>query len=466
VKNKTQPVWNKAAGRASSRAAGRELRLKLLIAALFLPEGLSFFIGDFRLTLARVLLIIFSIQVALGYLRGPRRVFIMSDFFALAASAWMLLASTVTEGFGGIKGAGIAAVEFAGCYYAFRYFLGPINSSVRIVDFASKVVVVVIAIALLDPLTGKLFTYELTKALTGYTKPIVEGELAVHAESLFRDGLVRAMGPLEHSILLGCVCVWLGTLAFFTFPRRFFGWSVALFALIGLWFSQARGTWVAYVMAFGLSGYYVVTRGLSLRWKLIGSALGLLLVAVFTLSGAPIATLMKLGGISPSAAYYRQTIWASAGPLVMHSPLFGIGSSWNWQAYSDLYGPSVDAFWLQNSMNYGIPASLFVFLTMTSPFWRRPLDNSPYLSLEERRLSVALGIVTTTAIFLGFIVHFWGACWILLGAFAAIRANLVEAATLRRRAAQALSRQGAVVGTGEKNYRFGFGPRSLKVQRP
>jgi O-antigen ligase len=143
---------------------------------------------------------------------------------------------------------------------------------------------------------------------------------------------------------------------------------------------------------------------------------------------------MRLGGLSPEAAYYRQAIWAAAGPMVLHSPLFGIGSAWDWQSSSDLFGPSVDAFWLQNSMTYGIPATLFVFLTMVSPFWRKPLDKSPLLTSEERRLSVALGIVIVTAIFLGFIVHFWGACWILLGIFPAIRANLVEAARSASRA--------------------------------
>lgn len=202
-----------------------------------------------------------------------------------------------------------------------------------------------------------------------------------------------------------------------------------------------------------------------MRWKMIGLAAGLLLTAVFTVSGAPIATLMKLGGLSPAAAYYRQAIWAAAGPLVMHSPLFGIGSSWDWQANTDLFGPSVDAFWLQNSMTYGIPASLFVFLTMVGPFWGGPIDRSSYLSPEEKRLSVALGIVTTTAIFLGFIVHFWGVCWILLGVFAGIRASLVEAATLRYQAARRSSAQGPVDAIGRNNRRR-VESKILKAQRP
>jgi hypothetical protein len=451
------------AGSPPGEPPGHEFRLKLILVALLLPEGTSFFIGDFRLTAARVLLIVFSIAAVIDYRRRPVRTFLMSDLWALTASLSMLIAGAVTEGFTGLKGAGIGAVEFAGCYYVFRYSLAPMNSSVRVVRFACKAVIIVVAIALLDPLTGKLATYEFTKALTGYTKPAVEAEFAVHAESLFRDGLVRAAGPLEHSILFGCVCVWFGTLAFFTFPRRLFGWAVAIIAGVGLWFSQARGAWVAYLMAFTLAGYYIATKSLRWRWRLIGTAMGLFLAVVFIGSGAPVATLMRIGGLSPSAAYYRQVIWATAGPMLMNSPFVGIGSSWDWLSNSDLFGPSVDAFWLQNSMNYGIPASLFVFLTMITPFWRHPLDNVTSLSAEEQRLSVALGIVTTTCLFMGFIVHFWGVCWILLGAFAGARASLVEAATLRSQAALNPTATMPAPAVGRKVYRFGA--RGLKPQR-
>ena len=442
-------------GQAQARSAATpELYLKLFIVALFIPEGFSFFIGDFRLTVARVLLMVFSIKALLRYLSGPARVFILSDLSVLGVAIWMLMASTVTGGFIGLKGAGITAIEFAGCYYMFRYSLDSVNSSVEIVWFACKVTVVVIAVALLDPLTGTLFTYELARQITGYAKPGVAEALATHSDGLFRDGLIRAEGPLEHSILFGCVCAWFGTLAFFTFPRRFFGWCIAAFALVGLWFSQARGAWVAYIIAFALSGYYVVTRQFPLRWKLVGLALGVVVISVFLVSGSPIATLMKLGGLSPEAAWYREAIWTWAWPLVMNSPLFGIGSSWDWEASGYLVGSSVDAFWLENSMEYGFPATVFVFLTVASPFWRGPMDNSPYLSPEERRLSVALGIVTTTFVFMGFIVHFWGICWILVGAFPAIRASLDEAVTLRERAAQPSNRHRRVRNLAIRTKRF------------
>jgi hypothetical protein len=84
-------------------------------------------------------------------------------------------------------------------------------------------------------------------------------------------------------------------------------------------------------------------------------------------------------------------------------------------------------------MMFGIPGAALICLTITSAFWLGPVDRSPYLSQAERRLSVGLGIITTTVLLLGFTVHYWGTCWILVGIFPAIRANLAEAAILHQR---------------------------------
>ena len=121
--------------------------------------------------------------------------------------------------------------------------------------------------------------------------------------------------------------------------------------------------------------------------------------------------------------------------MVLQSPLFGIGliDEWDWSAHDMLNSGSVDALWLHTAMMFGIPGSILLFSTMVSAFYLGQIDKSQYLSFAEQRLSVALGFVITTIVFLGFTVDFWGACWILLGAFAGIRANLAEAAIVRRR---------------------------------
>ena len=430
--HRMQPVLRAATG---SRF-GDELLLKMLLVAVFLPEGLSFFIGDFRFSPARALLIVLCIAAMARAFSGAR---VPSDVIALIAGIWMILATAVTEGFvAGFKGGAATALEFVGAYYVFRHLLGPVDSSVRLVRFSCKLIIPIVLLALLDPLTGSLFTYEIIKGLTGYVKVAYENALASGAETVFRGGVVRAMGPLEHSILFGAVCVWLGALALITFPFQLLGWSVAAVALIGVWFSQARAPLLGYILACALALYYIGTKHFTARWKVLGLLTATGLIIVFSASGSPIATLMRLSGLGPEAAWYRQAIWQTGVPVVMNSPVFGIGLSldWGWQSNGALVGESVDAFWLANAMMFGIPGALLIFLTVAGAFWLGPIDRSHYLSLQEKRLSVALGIVVTTAVFLGFTVHFWGACWILIGALAGIRAHLAEAAMLRQRAAR------------------------------
>ncbi len=434
------PIRRTAAGSLSSD----ELYLKLLMAALFLPEGLSFFVGDFRLSAARVLLIILSITAASRLSRRINTsnfVFVPSDMMALAAGIWMVLAAVATGGFAGLKGAGIAAIEFTCAYFVFRILLGPVNSSVRLIQFSCKLMVLAVVVALLDPLTGKLFTYDFVKGITGYTIAGLEGPLVALNTAVFRNGLVRAMGPFEHSILFGAICIWFGSLALITFPSRLFGWSIAGLALIGVWFSQARGPLLAYIIACALALFYIVAKRFPARWTVLGSFVGVGLAVIITFVRNPLARIVTLGGlIDPQTGWYRQAIWNAAGALVLQSPLFGIGltGNWDWRASRALISASVDAFWLRAAMMFGIPGSLLIFLTMAAAFWLGSVDGSRYLSREEKLLSVALGIVITSAVFLGFTVHYWGTCWILLGIFPAIRANLAEAAILRHRAVRAV----------------------------
>jgi O-antigen ligase len=325
----------------------------------------------------------------------------------------------------------------------FLYLLGPVDSSVRVARFSCKLMILIVGIALLDPLNDKLFTYEFVKGITGYVKPGYEDALAQQAETFYRDGVIRAMGPLEHSILFGAVCVWFATVAFTTFRPRPFSMVVAGVAFIGVWFSQAKGPMLGYLIGSALAILYVATPRFTARWKLVGACVTAVLLTVFVFSNSPVATLVRLCGVSPEAAWARQAIWDTGVPVVLGSPIFGIGLSgdWDWRANGALVSGSVDAFWLATAMTYGIPGTTLIFLTIVGACRLGSIDKSPHLTREEGRLSVALGIVITTFVFLGFLVHFWGICWILIAVFAGMRANLAESAILRERAARAAENQ-------------------------
>jgi O-antigen ligase len=204
-------------------------------------------------------------------------------------------------------------------------------------------------------------------------------------------------------------------------------------------------------LAGSLAIYFLLTRGVSARWWVLGAVVGSGVAFVFVLSGSPIATLLRLGGISAETGWYRQAIWEAAMPVVLGSPLFGIGltDAWDWQASGALVGASVDALWLELAMSFGIPGSLLIFFTVIGAFWKGAVHGSPRLSPDERRLSLALGIITMITVFQGFTVHLWGTCWVLLGVFAGMRASLAEAAIVRERVAVSPSqRHRTVAGEG------------------
>ena len=251
------------------------LQLKLFLIVLFLPEGLSLMIGDFRLPLVRIVTIVYLLSFihnrrALGSVRLP------SDIIVLIAGAWMLLAGTATEGLAiGLKSAGSMAIDFVGAYFIFRKLPNAPDVSVSIARFAAWLMIVVAGLAMLDPLTGHPFVHDLAGKITGYYRPFDPS-----TDSFFRHGLVRAMGPMEHSILFAAVCGWFGVLTLCTFGVCRLSVLVVLAMGVGIWFSQSRGPLVAYMGGLGLTVFYFMTKRFAWRNRLVGGLIASCLLVV------------------------------------------------------------------------------------------------------------------------------------------------------------------------------------------
>jgi hypothetical protein len=417
-----------------------ELYLKWLLVAAFLPQGLSFFIGDFRITVFRVLLILFPLiwgRLLINGFRSSARILVPSDLMMAAVAIWIVLSGIVTSGLSaGVKSSGIGAVEFVGVYYAFRFLLRSPDSSTRVMRFFCITMLIVTALALLDPILGRLVFIDISNAfgLYGGVHKLVY-PVYLESESYYRGGLVRAMGPMDHSILFGSACAWAGIIAVFIFASWRVGISAACFVLVGLWFSQSRGPLIAVAVAISLMIYHAATQWLPSRGTILAVTAVLVGILLCVASGSPLATLTQVLGVGGETAWYREAIWSTAGSLVMHSPLFGLGpnSPWDWQSNPALSSGSVDAFWLKMAMDAGIVGSAMVFLAIVSAFWRGAVDKSSVLTAGERQLSRALALVVAAAVFLGFTVDFYGVTYSLLPMFAGVRASLAECAVVRRR---------------------------------
>ena len=253
----------------------------------------------------RILLIVF-IFVAMG--KSKRRAAatasarVPSDFYALVAAIWMILAGVVTEGPEvELEGAGANALEFTGAYYVYRHLLGAVNSSVNIVCFLSNTMIFVVCLALMDPLTGHLYVWDLVAKFTGYWRAFDPSSSAY-----VRDGLVRAQGPLEHSILFATACMWTGALALCTFKFSIYSVLISIIMAIGIWFSQSRAPLAAFMFGIGLIVFYYNTMSYEARWKILKALVATYIVAIFLFSNSPVTALIKYSGVDPEAGWYRR----------------------------------------------------------------------------------------------------------------------------------------------------------------
>src|SRR6266851_7143378 len=201
---------------AARNEAALPLALKLIAITTFLPEELSFYILGLRFTAIRLILIVLTplLLIRLGQrLAAGRYRFVLSDIFVFLEGFWMIYAPANVVGVGqALNHAGPTALEFCVGYMATRLLLSEHGHALSFAALLCRVIAIVALLALLDPLTNRSLIHYLASQLTGYQKPLVTVDI-------YRLGLLRATGPIEHAILFGFACA-VGLLIAASIPIR------------------------------------------------------------------------------------------------------------------------------------------------------------------------------------------------------------------------------------------------------
>jgi hypothetical protein len=408
------------------------LALKAVLMLLFLPQELSLFIADLRLTPERVILLILTpiviAQLARKMVSGRYR-FVASDLFVPLAAIWMFIGPTVTSGFDdAFQHSGPVALEYFVSYLAARVLLSERKQSLVFVSWLCVIISIVAIDALMDTITGQYITREVLGQITGYTDLSYEFDL-------YRFGLLRATGPVEHPILLGFNCA-IGLLIAFAADIALRPFCIA-FCAVGVVIAFSSASQQSVIMGFGLMAYGRLTAAMPGRWMLL---IGLTIAScavVFLSVGSPFVVIIKAITLDPSTGYFRLYIWNSLGPLILDNPYFGVPQQLSGQVYKG----TIDSLWLVLSLLYGIPCAVFIGLAMIGACSRPTSGPRALLTYSESRLGMALSIVIFLAIFAGFTVHFWGSTWILIGLLVGLRAHLGELAALNATEAEGVPEQ-------------------------
>lgn len=395
------------------------------------------YVGPLRLSVYRLILSGALVPCLVIWARGGAGRVRLADLAVLAFCAWGAVCLIVNHGMsGGLQPSGILFIETAGPYFLARCLIRTERQFESMIKVLFWIMVFLLPFGLIEMLTG----YKVMLRLFGWIMPTIEETLMDE-----RWGLRRVQGPFEHPILYGVFCGGILSMTFLVLGYQQPAWKrwgrtllVGLTSLLAL----SSGPISALVVQAALLGWNWALGKIKSRWKIlwavvVGSYLFITVytgksVASFYISHAPL--------FDSWSAYYRLLIWEYGSETVAHHPLFGIGlyeyERPTWMA------PSVDMFWLNNAIMFGIPGAILLALTVAasaaSTGFRRNLNEKLYTYRAAYLISMGGFFIA------GWGVHFWNGTYSYFMFLVGSGLWLAEHGKVRAAATQTVSRR---VGT-------------------
>jgi len=413
------------------------LNLVLITLTMFLPEETGFSFVGLHLSLCRLVLLLIAPAVLLRFAQMTVRAnyrFVWSDVFVPVTGLWMFVGPTAINGLGrALVYSGVLSMLFCIPYMAARVFLTERGQAVTLVRILCIAIATVGVLAIFDEFSRRFLVREIVGSLTGYNEV---GSLTGYNESadagysdLMRGFLFRATSTMEHPILLGIACM-CGLLMATTMR----GGALRLFMLVGsalgVLLSVSSAATSGAIVGLGALLYNKIMRNFPFRWGLVLASTVVVTITIFSVDPDPLGFIINHLTFDHQTAYYRVLQWQYAGPLVMNSPILGVGAideQWanEWARYSGL-AKSIDANWLVSALGFGLPGLALIVLSYITPCSLSTDIGNKSLNLtkQERQLGFVLSLILGLVIYVGFTVDYWGSVYILITFLAGIRAHL------------------------------------------
>lgn len=340
-----------------SRPTDRSAVLRVILATVFmylllLPEQFNPTIGGVYLSPFRAFLLVASLYLLAGGLRGAIR-FVWPDLFIALGMAWIWLASYMTSGsiVTAVVVGGSHTVDIGLSYFVARATIQTPTDLRRVLVLIAPGIAFVGAIIVTESVTHTLILQRIAGSLTGLPYPT---RLDV------RMGLMRGFGPFPHPILAG-IC--LGSLLPIYLLSGVRGWPrlIGVAGTIGGLLTMSSAAMLAIVVGGVLSIYdWLSERIANLNWRLFVLFSGMLYVVVeLTTKSGFYNLLIRYASLNSVSAYNRVLIWNFGTENVSRNPWFGIGYA-DWERPDWMHSDSFDHFWLLLALRFGIPATIFL----------------------------------------------------------------------------------------------------------
>jgi hypothetical protein len=344
----------------------------------------------------RLLLLILTIPLLVGWLRGSYGRILLPDLLLLGFVLWVPV-SLIANGQVGRAGV-YSASNFLDTFSA--YLLG--RAAVRNVEdffFFTKAFLILLLcllpFAILESTLGLMIIQNIFRDVPNL---LVFKDVTLNHG--YRMGLMRAMTSFQHPILFGVlasagISLGLVGLKYAGKGPRGTRTSTGLlgrFALsvgsLGCTFlSLSSGALASGLVQFALIAWNRVLTSVHKRWHLLIGLFGTFyVITALVHPRPPLLVLARVVSYKPSTAWNRYLIWQFGSDEVMRNPIFGMGLFDNWIRQRWMPA-SVDNYWLLMAMRFGLPGFALLASTWAVLIWRmtrRDFSNSPVLQ-EIRR---------------------------------------------------------------------------------
>jgi len=405
-----------------TRQPSNRFAIWLVLIGILMPAAMTFYIGGAKFYPARAIIVLLLIPAVFVLSRRGRR-FVLCDLFACATSAWMIGAMLLNQQYDLISSAVAEVLEFLGAYIVARAFIFEKTALNIFVEGLKYVVIIMIAFAVLDHVSGRLITHDTVARLWGLYP----------WEPEFRHGMLRATSIFDHPILYGTFCAVAGAIFFYSEriqTRRMFYVGICLF---GCFLAMSSAPILSFGVVIFVYCYDQMLKKYHWRWKAFTIAIVTMLIVIYLSTNNPTSWIVSHLTLDPSTGYFRKATWERSFYNISFSPITGYGFNLFGDPNEFFDKASVDSVWLVVALRFGIPMVIFLLLTNFASFF--PSSQSPniracdiYLKSMSTGMTLAVMVLTLA----GLTVHYWNTIWLFWGLCIGIRGSLQEWAKVDR----------------------------------
>lgn len=385
------------------------LRVLALLFALsmFIPVEFYVMLGSVRLEPYRLVLLA-TLIYAVVYFPQTKRQADGVDISLLLLLGIAFASFWVNHGIAkAIQSTGLYAVETLGAFYLARLAITTPLQFYRLNQLFISILAVLTVFTVYEALSKHRILHDLAQHLTGH----VSLDPRLYTADYMRAGLMRAASLFEHPILYGTL-----TALFFPFAvlswQRYHRWR-DVFSTSGLWVSMIFTLSSAPILsvlfqvfsAFSLKLWHQARR---LWFALLFTGLAVALLIQVVSNRGFFGILISYLTFNPHTGYSRILQWEYAARDIANHPLLGIAHhDWTRPYWLEWLGTSIDSFWLLLILQHGmfalcllLWASLYTTAT-TIRVWARH-------DARTRWMVTAWLLSFMSLIFIGFTVDYFG----------------------------------------------------------